>query len=119
MTWLCLVGLLGGAPPVSPAAIDAELARLEGHTVEVAADRSGYRIVDVAGDGAPLVGVIERRGAALVLRAGDRALELRGPLAVPRIAGPGYKVWVIGAEAGSGGSRVIEVKRIGILAHPI
>ena len=94
--------------------IDAELSRLEGHEVEVAADRSSYRIVDVAGEGAPLVGVVDRRGESLVLVMDDGELVLTGALAVPRIAGPGYKVWVLGERTGQS----IDVRRIGILAPP-
>lgn len=91
-----------------------ELARLDGHRVELVED--GYRIVDVAGEGAPLVGVVERRGADLWLRL-DRgaARRLEGPLAVPRIAGPGYKVWVIGS-AGPDGSLI--ARRLGVLSPP-
>ncbi len=75
-----------------------------------------YRIVDVAGEGAPLVGVVERRGAALWLRpTRGPARRLTGPLAVPRIAGPGYKVWVVG-RAGADGSLV--ARRLGVLAPP-
>jgi hypothetical protein len=109
VTWICLIGLLG-----APGSIDAELSRLEGHTVSISADRSSYQIVDVAGEGRPMVGIVERRGRALVLRTRDQLLELRGPLAVPRIAGPGYKVWVLG-EVREG---AVDVRRIGILRPP-
>ncbi|HTE54409.1 MAG TPA: hypothetical protein VK698_26330 [Kofleriaceae bacterium] len=98
-----------GSPPSD------ELARLAGQRVEVAADGS-YRIVDVAGEGAPAVGVIERRGAELWLRSPvGPARRLRGPLAHPRIAGPGYKVWVTGAVARDGS---LVVRRLGVLARP-
>lgn len=100
-------------PRVDPAAVAAELARLDGHRVE--RGPGGYRIADVAGEGAPLVGVVERRGAALWL-VGDRGgRRLAGPLAQPRIAGPGYKVWVLGAD-GPDGSLV--ARRLGVLARP-
>jgi hypothetical protein len=88
------------------------LSRLQGHSAHVA----GVELVidDVAGEGKPLVGVVERRGRALWLVSEDVALELRGPLARPRIAGPGYRVWVIGARTG----RVLVARRIGVLAAP-
>lgn len=94
-----------------------ELGRLEGHRVEVAADGRRYRIVDVAGEGAPLVGTVERRGRELWLRP-ERgpARRLGGPLAVPRIAGPGYKVWVIGRSAPDGS---FIARRLGVLAPPV
>lgn len=96
--------------------IAAELSRLDGHEVSVLAGGADYRIDDVAGEGAPLVGVVERRGAALWLRpARGPAQRLSGPLAVPRIAGPGYKVWVVG-RAGLDGSLV--ARRLGVLAPP-
>ncbi len=99
----------------SPAAADvkSELARLAGHRVAVAPDGQSYRILDVAGEGAPEVGVVERRGAALFLRRADgSAIALAGPLAVPRIAGPGYKVWVLGrVERGA-----LLARRLGVLA---
>jgi hypothetical protein len=96
--------------------VAAELSRLDGHRVSLLPGGADYRIVDVAGEGAPLVGFVERRGAALWLRP-ERgpARRLTGPLAVPRIAGPGYKVWVIG-RAGADGSLV--ARRIGVLAPP-
>lgn len=92
-----------------------ELARLAGHRVEVAPDRATYRILDIAGEGAPEVGVVERRGRALVLRRADgSSIPLAGPLAVPRIAGPGYKVWVLGrVERGA-----LVARRLGVLAPP-
>lgn len=128
--WIALAviaGALAGAAEAAPppgvirvrgarAEIAAELSRLDGHRVSVVVGGADYRIVDVAGEGAPLVGVVERRGAALWLRS-ERgpALRLTGPLAVPRIAGPGYKVWVLG-RAGADGSLI--VRRIGVLAPP-
>jgi hypothetical protein len=92
-----------------------ELARLVGQRV-VLGPGGSYRIADVAGEGAPDVGVVERRGGALWLRP-DRgaARRLAGPLAHPRIAGPGYKVWVLG-RIGPDGALV--ARRIGILARP-
>lgn len=106
-----LVALAGSAR----ADVASELARLAGHRVAVAADGRSYRILDVAGEGAPEIGVVERRGAALFLRRADGSrLRLAGPLAVPRIAGPGYKVWVLGrVERGA-----LVARRLGVLAPP-
>ncbi|HTM23414.1 MAG TPA: hypothetical protein VL172_22985 [Kofleriaceae bacterium] len=88
----------------------AEIDRLVGQTVTVAADGASYIIDDVAGEGAPIVGVVERRGQDLWV--GDH--RLTGPLAVPRIAGPGYRVWVIGDIDGDR----LHARRIGILRPP-
>jgi hypothetical protein len=96
---------------IDPAEADAIAARLAGQTFTIAADRATVTITDCAGDGAPLVGVVERRGDELWL--GDH--RLTGPLARPRIAGPGYTVWVIGAAAADGS---IRVKRLGVLRRP-
>jgi hypothetical protein len=104
-----------GALPVRSQAVAEELARLDGHAVQVASGGE-YRIIDVAGEGAPLVGVVERRGDELWLRTSrGPALRLVGPLAVPRIAGPGYKVWVVGRPAPDG---ALVVRRLGVLAPP-
>lgn len=112
-----LAGLLlvAAAAGAARADVASELARLVGHRVAVAPDRASYRILDVAGEGAPEVGVVERRGAALLLRRADgSAIPLAGPLAVPRIAGPGYKVWVLGSvERGA-----LVARRLGVLARP-
>jgi hypothetical protein len=107
--------ILAGAGAGARADTAGELARLAGHRVLVAADGTSYRILDVAGEGAPEVGVVERRGRALFLRRADgSAVPLAGPLAVPRIAGPGYKVWVLGRlERGA-----LVARRIGVLAPP-
>jgi len=86
-------------------------------------DRSadgGYVITDVAGEGRPLVGIVERRGRALWLvptdaDAGTNAVRLSGALAHPRIAGPGYKVWVVGPLEQDGSLRA---RRLGVLARP-
>jgi hypothetical protein len=102
--------LLAGSAAADP---PDELARLAGQRVEIVP--GGYRILDVAGEGAPLVGTVERRERELWLRPERGApLRLVGPLAVPRIAGPGYKVWVIGrVRDGS-----LEARRLGVLAQP-
>jgi hypothetical protein len=79
----------------------------------VAPDGTGYTIDDIAGEGRPLVGIVERRGDALWLAGADgSAHRLRGPLAVPRIAGPGYKVWALGRVVG----RDLHARRLGVLA---
>jgi hypothetical protein len=114
--------------------VAAELARLEGQSVRVVnhaphgtgvhvgEDRPrgrAYVIEDVAGEGAPVVGVVERRDQALWLVAADGArYRLAGALARPRIAGPGYKIWALGAVTSSGGERVLVARRIGVLASP-
>ncbi len=85
------------------------LSRLEGHTASIVGD--DIAIDDVAGEGKPLVGVVERRGRALWVVGVGFAVELRGPLARPRIAGPGYRVWVLGARSGE----VLVARRIGVL----
>ncbi len=98
-----------------PPEVALEVERLAGQRVEVS--DAGYRILDVAGEGAPIVGLVERRGGALWLvptdaDAGKPPVRLSGPLAVPRIAGPGYKVWVLGAPAADGSLRL---RRLGVL----
>lgn len=91
--------------------VAAEVARLVGQDVAVAPDGASYTIRDIAGEGAPLVGVVERRGDELWL-VGAQPVKLVGPLAHPRIAGPGYKVWVLGpVEDG-----VCRPRRLGVLA---
>lgn len=127
---LVVTALAGAAPAaaqpparvdVAPDEVDAIAARLAGHRVVIAPDRRAIEIVDVAGDGAPRVGVIERDGAHLVLVAADGRWRLAGPLARPRIAGPGYTVWVIAdiaADADRGGDATLRVRRIGVLRPP-
>ena len=90
-----------------------EVDRLVGHTVEVADD--GYRIVDIAGEGQPYVGCVRLVGKTLYLETGDQRWRLTGPLAVPRIAGPNYKVWVIGKLTPA---KTLPATRLGILATP-
>jgi hypothetical protein len=95
-----------------PPEIDAMARRLAGHRVRVG---DGALVVDdIAGDGRPWIGVVERRGDALWLVTAVAALELRGPLARPRIAGPGYLVWVIGTRDAS---RIVAT-RLGVLQPP-
>jgi hypothetical protein len=116
-----------GAAPQEPPDVAAELARLEGQRVRLLDEGTGhdtthgrrYVIEDVAGEGAPVVGVVERRGQALWLVAGDGAsYRLAGALARPRIAGPGYKIWALGAVTTGNGERVLVARRIGVLAPP-
>ena len=116
-TLAVLVAALSGSPGTttqSPtASMQAELSRLVGLEVEVNAD--SYRIVDVAGEGAPLVGCVHREGASLYFAGAGIRLRLVGPLAVPRIAGPNYKVWVMGKiEAGT----ILYATRLGIVSGP-
>jgi hypothetical protein len=98
---------------VAPAAeVPAITRRLAGHTV-----RTGDGVVvieDIAGAGRPWTGVVERRGDALVLVTALGALELTGPLARPRIAGPGYTIWVVGRRDGAR----LAATRIGVLRRP-
>jgi hypothetical protein len=91
----------------------SEVDRLTGHTVDVADD--GYRIVDIAGEGEPHVGCVRLVGKTLYLESGDTRWRLTGPLAVPRVAGPNYKVWVIGSVTPA---KTLPATRLGILATP-
>ena len=115
-------------PPVATAApraaatiaIDAAqapaiLERLAGHQVRFAAGR--VVIDDIAGEGRPWVGVIERRGGELWLRTDVIALRLAGALARPRIAGPGYLAWATGTLEESP-MPTLRLRRLGILARP-
>ncbi len=109
-----LLALWWSGAVVDPALAD-ELSRLAGQTVAVAADGASYTITDVAGEGAPRVGVVQRRGRALwLVDDHGAAVRLTGPLAVPRIAGPGYRVWVLGAPDGD----ALRARRLGILRPP-
>lgn len=102
----------GRWPVADATAARAMLGRLVGHRVGW---RDGALVIDdVAGAGRPWVGVVERRGAALVLVGPDFAWPLRGPLARPRLAGPGYLVWVTGALVDG----ALVAKRLGVLAPP-
>jgi hypothetical protein len=105
-------------PPAPPAVIE-EVRRLTGQTVDLGTG-GAYVIRDVAGEGRPLVGKVERRGPALWLvptdaDAGTAPIKLSGALAHPRIAGPGYKVWVLGTLEQDGSLRA---RRLGVLARP-
>lgn len=91
----------------------AEVDRLVGQSVELS--ESGYRILDIAGEGEPRVGCVRRVGKALYLESGEERFRLTGPLALPRIAGPNYKVWVIGTVTPA---MSLRATRLGILATP-
>jgi len=95
-------------------AVAAEIARLIGQDVSLAPDGQSYTIQDIAGEGTPLIGKIERRGETLWL-VGEITIRLIGPLAHPRIAGPGYKVWVLGSPDSDG---ALIARRLGVLAPP-
>jgi hypothetical protein len=71
-------------------------------------------MLELLAEDEPRVGVVERRGSELWLVGPQGALRLAGRLATPRIAGPGYRVWVIG-EIVDGELRA---RRIGVLAPP-
>lgn len=89
-----------------------KVARVERHGLLI-----DYAIDDIAGAGAPFVGRIVQRsnraGLDLVTTDGRR-FQLQGPLARAHLAGPGYKVWIVGDAAG----RLLRILRIGILATP-
>jgi hypothetical protein len=91
----------------------AELDRLIGQSVQVS--ESGYDIIDIAGEGTPHVGCVRRVGKALYLESGQKRWRLTGPLALPRIAGPNYKVWVVGDPTPA---MTLPARRLGILAPP-
>jgi hypothetical protein len=85
----------------------AALSRLEGQSAALGPD--GLDIADVAGEGRPLVGTVERRGDELWLV--PPGVRVVGPLAHPRLLGPGYRVWVIGTSAPDG----LRAVRLGVL----
>ncbi len=104
---------------IAPGEGPAMLARLDGQQARLVADL--LIIDDIAGEGRPWVGVIERHGAALWLRTADGPLLLDGPLARPRIAGPGYRAWATGvvddAHLADAPPR-LRLRRLGVLARP-
>lgn len=133
----------GQAVPEQGASLAAEIGRLQGQRVRIAdtsagtsadtsADTSagtsagpgpgrgaGYVIEDVAGEGAPVVGVVEQRPGGLWLAGEDGVTyRLAGVLARPRIAGPGYKIWVLGTVIVQRGENVLRARRLGVLAPP-
>ncbi len=88
-------------------------ARLRGQTFTI--EDGVLAITDIAGEGAPMIGVVARDGDALVLDTPIGRWTLTGPLARPRIAGPGYTVWVLGTPGGDG---TLALRRIGVLRRP-
>jgi hypothetical protein len=111
------------AVPAAPTRDDATLVarpdelgdirdRLRGQRFRVDGDR--VVIDDIAGEGRPWVGVVERRGDELWLAAPSGALRLTGALARPRIAGPGYTVWALGRRDGD----ALVLRRVGVLRRP-
>jgi len=96
----------------APARIAACADRFPGHA---RVDASVLELLDAGGsDRRPWLGVVERQGDDLWLRTPIGALRLRGTLARPRIAGPGYLVWVVGERR----ARDLHVARLGVLARP-
>ncbi len=118
---LALAAASASGPTVIPAStsdasIADELSRLQGQQYTVSADGKSYVIDDIAGEGKPVVGVVERRGANLwLVPETGQAARLIGVLARPRIAGPGYKIWVLGELNRAGDLRA---RRLGVLAPP-
>mgnify|MGYP003631225521 CR=1 FL=1 len=106
--WSAPVGALLEAPELA-----AEVNRLEGQKFQI--ENGRYEILDIAGEGPPKVGCVYKEDGELVLVSDGSRLPLRGPLAIPRIAGPRYKVWVIGTATNDGG---LFARRLGILAGP-
>ena len=99
-------------PVVEPRRARAMLDRLVGHRARW--QDGVIAIDDVAGAGRPWIGVVERRGDALWLRGDGVALRLTGPLARPRLAGPGYLVWATGDRDRD----ALAVRRLGVLEPP-
>ena len=88
-------------------------ARLRGQTFTI--EDGVLAITDIAGEGAPMIGVVTRDGGDLLLDTPNGRWKLTGPLARPRIAGPGYTVWVLGTPGGDG---TYKLRRIGVLRRP-
>ncbi|MCB9572138.1 MAG: hypothetical protein H6709_08605 [Kofleriaceae bacterium] len=104
---------------LAPGEQAAITARLVGQRYHVDDDGRTLWIDDVAGDGPPRVGIVRRDGAALVLQTEAETVPLVGPLARPRIAGPGYTVWVIGdIMPRATGGRALQIRRLGVLRRP-
>ena len=105
------------APPtaaltLAPGEAPALARRLLGLRYQLDATR--LTITDAGGDGAPWIGVVERRGPALWLIGDGFAWRLAGPLARPRLAGPGYTLWVTGRVDGD----ALTAGRLGVLRRP-
>jgi hypothetical protein len=114
---LAVVLIAANVIAVDPAEIDAIAARLAGQQIAIADDHRSIAIVDVAHEGVPRVGVVEKVDGALWLVAADGRFRLDGPLARPRIAGPGYTVWVIGSVRDAK-VPTLTIRRLGILRRP-
>ncbi len=121
-----LLGAAGGSAASQPptAEIADQLDRLTGHQVVVSADGADFVITDAAGEGPAMIGTVTLADEAdeqlwLLAVNGDR-WRLTGPLAIPRIAGPGYKVWVVGEVVHKvlAGEGVFRPRRLGILRSP-
>lgn len=97
------------APPERLAAIAS---RLTGHRFH-----TGDHVLileDFAGEGRPWLGLVAFRCDQLWLETSLGPLLLTGPLARPRIAGPGYLIWATGRRT----ANTLELSRLGILARP-
>lgn len=113
-------------PSPSPAPIEASLiiappdrltaiaARLTGHRF-----RLGDHVLlleDIASLGRPWVGIVRSRCGALFLDTAVASFRLAGPLARPRLAGPGYLLWLVGTRDPL--TSTLTIHRLGILARP-
>jgi hypothetical protein len=114
-----LLALLGAGDaaratlPIAPGEHDAIASRLIGQRWRDAG--AAIEIEDIAGEGRPWVGLVERRGADLVLVAATgEVVRLTGPLARPRLAGPGYTIWALGPISDG----AMRVRRLGVLRPP-
>ncbi len=108
-----LTAPLEAALIVAPAALLASMrARLAGHQAHLG---DGVLLIDdIAGLGRPWVGVVQVRCDQLWLITALGALRLTGPLARPRLAGPGYLLWALGRRRAT----ELAVTRLGVLARP-
>lgn len=95
-----------------PALLTSMHARLNGQRARLG---DGVLVVeDIAGLGRPWVGVVQRRCDQLWLVTALGPLRLTGPLARPRLAGPGYLLWALGRHQGP----ELALARLGVLARP-
>ena len=137
--WFLATWLVPAAAPAPPALVsdgetigsEDELARLPGQRVTVLGPEPAsddavlvhYRIDDIAAEGKPWIGRVRVDGERLALETrGGLVLPLAGPLARKRIAGPGYKLWVIGDLSANtdaaGRPAALFARRMGVLAPP-
>lgn len=96
-----------------PPLVAAMAGRLVGHRFFVG--DHALILADVAGAGRPWVGVVAARCGGLWLDTAVASLRLTGPLARPRLAGPGYLMWAIGRVSPD---RSLALHRLGVLARP-